>query len=315
MKKFSAKLHQKDQVNVVSTNQFQLSDVDRLEEANIKARTNKNKRWGIVFFICTVISVIFLISLLYQIISVGLPHLNLEFFTNFPSRRPASAGIKAALAGSAWVLSLTALISFPLGVGAAIYLYEYAPKSALTRFLELNIGNLAGVPSIVYGMIGLSIFGNFIGFGRTLITGALTLSLLVLPVIITSSLETLKTVPDSMRQNALALGVTKWQMITGVVLPFAAPGIATSCILAISRGIGEAAPLIVAGAVGIILATPDSLLSQYSVLPIQIYDWTGRPQAQFQAKASAGIIVLLGILLFFNVMAMVIRRKFGKRYE
>lgn len=315
MEEFQAHQNHSDNRALLPKDPPLLSTADKVEAANLKVRKNRNKRWAALFFLCTMISIIFLISLLYQIISIGLPHLNFEFITSFPSRHPASAGIKAALAGSAWVLSLTALISFPLGVGAAIYLYEYAPKNTLTRFLELNIGNLAGVPSIVYGMIGLSIFANFLGFGRTLITGALTLSLLVLPVIITTSMETLKTVPDSMRQNALALGVTKWQMITGVVLPFAAPGIATSCILAISRGIGEAAPLIVAGAVGMILSTPDSLFSQYSVLPIQIYDWTGRPQTDFQAKASAGIIVLLGILLVFNLMAMMIRRKFGKRYE
>lgn len=291
------------------------SPMDQAEIANIEARKRLNNFWKILFMICTVIAVFFLAILLYQILSVGLPHLNLEFLTNFPSRRPSSAGVKAALAGSLWIMGLTALISFPLGVGAAIYLYEYSPKNRLTSFLELNIGNLAGVPSIVYGMIGLSIFGNIFGFGRTLITGALTLSLLILPVIITSSMEALKTVPDSMRQNALALGVTKWQMITGVVLPFAAPGIATACILAISRGIGEAAPLIVAGAVGMILSVPSGIFSQYTVLPIQIYDWTGRPQAEFQDKASAGIIVLLAILLFFNIMAVVIRRKFGKRYE
>lgn len=291
------------------------SNADKLEIANIESRKKMNKAWEILFLLCTVTAVFFLVILLYQILSVGLPHLSLEFLTSYPSRRPGNAGIKAALAGSIWVMGLTALISFPLGVGAAIYLYEYSPKNRLSRFLELNIGNLAGVPSIVYGMIGLSIFGNIFGFGRTLITGALTLSLLILPVIITSSVEALKTVPDSMRQNALALGVTKWQMITGVVLPFAAPGIATACILAISRGIGEAAPLIVAGAVGMILSTPDSIFSQYTVLPIQIYDWTGRPQADFQNKASAGIIVLLAILLFFNIMAVVIRRKFGKRYE
>lgn len=292
-----------------------ISTAEKLEIANIKARKRLNKAWGALFFSCMAIAILFLAALLYQILRVGLPHLSLDFITSFPSRHPANAGIKAALAGSVWIMGLTAVISFPLGVGAAIYLYEYAPRNKLTGFLELNIGNLAGVPAIVYGMIGLSIFGNIFGFGRTLITGALTLSLLILPVIITSSVEALKTVPDSMRQNALALGVTKWQMITGVVLPFAAPGIATACILAISRGIGEAAPLIVAGAVAMILSTPDSLLSQYTVLPIQIYDWTGRPQVDFQDKATAGIIVLLAILLFFNIMAMVIRRKFGKRYE
>lgn len=288
---------------------------EQKETENLQARKRINRIWQALFFSCTVIAMIFLALLLIQILKTGLPHLSLEFITNFPSRKPERAGVRAALAGSLWIMALTAAISFPLGVGAAIYLYEYAPKNRLAHFLNLNISNLAGVPSIVYGMIGLSIFGNLFGFGRTLITGALTLSLLILPVIITSSVEALKTVPDSMRQNALALGVTRWQMITGVVLPFAAPGIATSCILAISRGIGEAAPLIVAGAVGMILSTPKTLFSQYTVLPIQIYDWTGRTQQEFQDKASAGIIVLLAILLSFNALAVLIRKKYGRRYE
>lgn len=301
--------------DIIKTPALQPSPEEVRELANINARKRTNRVWQTVFFICTVIAMLFLVVLLYQILSVGLPHLSWDFLTSFPSRRPGNAGVKAALAGSLWIMVLTALVSFPLGVGAAIYLYEYAPKNKLTRFLELNISNLAGVPSIVYGMIGLSIFANIMGFGRTIITGALTLSLLILPVVITSSVEALKTVPDSMRQNALALGVTKWQMITGVVLPFAAPGIATACILAISRGIGEAAPLIVAGAVGMILSVPDSIFDQYTVLPIQIYDWTGRSISEFHDKASAGIIVLMAILLVFNISAVIIRKKFGRRYD
>lgn len=301
--------------NLKPASGFVLSEEEQRELAGIARRKRTNAIWRGIFFACTIIAMVFLGVLLYQILAAGLPHLSWDFLTSFPSRKPEKAGVKAALAGSVWIMVLTALISFPLGVGAAIYLYEYSPKNKLTRFLELNIGNLAGVPSIVYGMIGLSIFANIMGFGRTILTGALTLSLLILPVIITSSVEALKTVPDSMRQNALALGVTKWQMITGVVLPFAAPGIVTACILAISRGIGEAAPLLVAGAVGMILAVPDSVFDQYTVLPIQIYDWTGRAITEFHSKASAGIIVLMAILLFFNITAVVIRRKFGKRYE
>ncbi len=305
----------KTEPNLKPASGYVLSEEEQRELAGIARRKRTNAIWRGIFFACTIIAMVFLGVLLYQILAAGLPHLSWDFLTSFPSRKPEKAGVKAALAGSVWIMVLTALISFPLGVGAAIYLYEYSPKNKLTRFLELNIGNLAGVPSIVYGMIGLSIFANIMGFGRTILTGALTLSLLILPVIITSSVEALKTVPDSMRQNALALGVTKWQMITGVVLPFAAPGIVTACILAISRGIGEAAPLLVAGAVGMILAVPDSVFDQYTVLPIQIYDWTGRAITEFHSKASAGIIVLMAILLFFNITAVVIRRKFGKRYE
>lgn len=282
---------------------------------NMNRRKGTDKFWKTLFFLCTIVAILFLVVLLWQIFSVGLKHLNWKFLTSFPSRKASRAGIKSALAGSIWITALTALFSFPLGVGAAIYLNEYADKNKFTKFLALNISNLAGVPSIVYGMIGLSIFANIMGFGRSVLTGALTLSLLILPVVITSSIEALKTVPDSLRQNAVALGVTKWQVITGVVLPFAAPGIVTACILAISRGIGESAPLIIAGAVGMILSVPKNIFSQYSVLPIQIYDWTGRPQSEFQEIASSGIIVLLAILLFFNIAAVIIRNKYGKRHE
>ncbi len=282
---------------------------------NINSRKSLNSFWKALFFISTTIGVIFLAILLYQILSVGLKGLTWDFLTSMPSRIASRAGVKAALFGSVFIMLITAVVSFPLGIGSAIYLYEYAPNNKLTRFIQLNIANLAGVPSIVYGMLGLSLFAKTLMLGESILTGGLTLALLILPVIITSSQEALKTVPDSLRQNALALGVTKWQMITGVVLPFAAPGIVTGCILAISRGLGEAAPLIVAGAVGIILKIPTSLMSQYTVLPIQIYDWSGRPQAAFQDIASTGIIVLLTILLSFNALAIVIRNKYGKRYE
>lgn len=285
------------------------------EIKNINARKSWNSFWKVVFFICTTIGVLFLVILMYQILSVGLKNLDWQFLTSMPSRIAKKAGVKAAFFGSLYIMGITAAVAFPLGIGSAIYLYEYAPHNKLTSFIQLNIANLAGVPSIVYGMLGLSLFAKTLMLGESLLTGGLTLALLILPVIITSSQEALKTVPDSLRQNALALGVTRWQMITGVVLPFAAPGIVTGCILAISRGLGEAAPLIVAGAVGIILKIPTSLMSQYTVLPIQIYDWSGRPQAEFQEIASTGIIVLLAILLSFNVLAIVIRNKYGKRYE
>lgn len=286
-----------------------------MEIKNIKARKSLNKIWEVIFFICTTIGMIFLVILLWNVISVGAKHINMAFLKSGSSRFAEKAGVYTALMGSVYIGLLTALIAFPLGIGSAIYLYEYAPKNKITNFINLNISNLAGVPSIVYGMIGLSLFANLFGLGRTLITGALTLSLLILPVIITSSVEALKTVPDSLRQNALALGVTKWQMITGVVLPFAIPNIITGCILAISRGFGEAAPLLVAGAVNLVRKAPTNLFSQYTVMPIQIYEWAGRPQVEFQEIASAGIIVLMAIILSFNAIATAIRLKFGRRYE
>lgn len=282
---------------------------------NINNRKRNNKIWQVLFFLCTAIGILFLIALLWGVFSVGFKHLNADFLRNMPSRSAARSGIKAALVGTLYVMIITAVVSFPLGIGTAIYLHEYASDSKLSRFIKLNIGNLAGVPSIVYGMLGLAIFAKTLMLGESIITGGLTLSLLILPVIVISTQEALKTVPDSLRQNALALGVTKWQMITGVVLPFAAPGIVTGCLLAISRGIGEAAPLMVAGAVGYASFLPGSLKDQYTVLPIQIYDWAGRPQAEFQELASSGIIVLLAIMLFFNIFAVIIRNKYGKRYE
>lgn len=282
---------------------------------NISKRKSRNKVWEVVFFICTLVGMFFLAALLWGVFKDGISRLNLDFLKNLPSRSAAKSGIKSALVGTLYIMLITSAVSFPLGIGSAIYLHEYAPDNKFTRFIKLNIGNLAGVPSIVYGMIGLAIFAKALLLGESLLTGGLTLSLLILPVIIISTQEALKTVPDSLRQNALALGVTKWQMITGVVLPFAAPGIVTGCLLAISRGIGEAAPLMVAGAVGYASFLPSSLLDQYTVLPIQIYDWAGRPQMEFQKIASSGIIVLLIIMLFFNVFAVVIRNKYGKRHE
>lgn len=286
-----------------------------MEVKNIGRRKLVNKIWEMLFFLCTIIGMVFLVILLWRVISVGAKHLNWKFLTSVASTKPAQAGVMTALMGSVWIGLLTAIISFPLGIGSAIYLYEYAPRNRVTDFISLNISNLAGVPSIVYGMLGLSLFATWMKLGTTLITGALTLSLLILPVIITSSFEALKTVPDSLRQNALALGVTKWQMITGVVLPFALPNIITGCILAISRGFGEAAPLIAAGAVNLVRKVPTGLLSKYTVLPIQIYDWAGRPQAEFQEIASTGIIVLMIIILTFNGIATLIRIRYGRRYE
>lgn len=282
---------------------------------NLRVRKIKNIIWKIVFLCATIVGILFLAALLWGILSTGIKNLDWQFLTSLPSRSANKSGVKAALVGSIYILLITALVSFPLGIGTAIYLQEYAKDNKFTRFIKLNIANLAGVPSIVYGMLGLSIFAKTLMLGESVITGGLTLSLLILPVIIISTQEALKTVPDSLRQNALALGVTKWQMITGVVLPFAAPGIVTGCILAISRGVGEAAPLMVAGAVGYASFLPGSPLDQYTVLPIQIYDWASRPQKAFQDIASSGIIVLIVIMLIFNITAVIIRNKYGKRYE
>jgi phosphate transport system permease protein len=205
------------------------------------------------------------------------------------------------------------LIAFPVGTAAAIYLEEYGRKNRLTRLLQLNISNLAGVPSIVYGLLGLGIFAGFFGFGRTLITGSLTMALLILPIIIIASQEALRAVPSSLREAAYGLGATKWEVTWHHVLPSALPGILTGTILAISRAIGETAPLLVAGASGFLLFRPDSLDSNYTVLPMQIYNWTARPQQEFRDLAAAGIIVLLGVLLVMNSLAIIIRQHYSKK--
>lgn len=282
---------------------------------NINKRKMINKIFKTVFLICTLFGIFMLIILMYQILKTGLSSLSFKFITSLPSRFPHKAGIKTAFVGSAWVIGVTALISFPVGVGTAIYLEEYANKNKFNEILQINIANLAGVPSIVYGILGLGVFVKFFNIGRGILTGALTLSLLILPVIIISSQEAIRGVPNSLREGSLALGVSKWQTITGVVLPYSMPGILTGVILAISRALGEAAPLIMVGALGYVAFLPDGLMSAYTTLPIQIFNWTSRPQPEFQNIASAGIIVLMTVLLSANAVAILLRNKYQKRLD
>jgi phosphate transport system permease protein len=215
--------------------------------------------------------------------------------------------VKSALFGTLWLIGLTAAVSIPIGLAAAIYLHEYAQKSRLTRFIELNIANLAGVPSIVYGILGLAVFIRLFDLGRSVIAGALTLSLLILPVVIIAGREALAAVPDSIRQAAFALGATRWQTVRSHVLPAALPGMMTGVILALSRAIGEAAPLIMIGALTFIAFVPDGPMDVFTAMPIQIYNWCDEPDAIFQELAGAGIIVLLGLLLPMNAVAVGIR--------
>jgi len=240
--------------------------------------------------------------------------LNVEFLNRFPSRFPAKAGIKSALFGSLWLISMTAFISVPVGVATAFYLEEYAPKNKLIRFFQINIANLAGMPSIVYGLLGLTIFVRFFNLDRSLWSGSLTLSLLILPVIIIASCEAIRQVPDSIRFGAFALGARRWQVILGQLLPASLPGIMTGVILALSRAIGESAPLIMVGAFSYIAFIPEGPGDPFTALPIQIFNWAGRPQADFHGIAAAGIIVLLGVLFVMNFVAVMIRQKF-QRYK
>ncbi len=275
-----------------------------------------------VAFFSTVVGLVVLIVLLTDVFVDGLPRLNWKFLTSFPSRKAEEAGILPALVGSMMLLILTALFAFPVGVAAGIYLEEYAADNAFTRFIEVNIANLAAVPSIIYGLLGLEVFVRTlrgITGGRSILSGALTMALLILPVIIVSSREALRSVPRSLREAGYALGATKWQVVRDQVLPVAMPGILTGTILALSRAIGETAPLITIGALTYIAFLPPlslrALQSPFTVLPIQIFNWVSRPQEAFHLNAAAAIIVLLALLLSMNATAIYLRNRFQVRFE
>ncbi|RME17090.1 MAG: phosphate ABC transporter permease PstA [Bacteroidetes bacterium] len=263
----------------------------------------------------TIIGVLILSVFLYTIIKEGWDRLNWQFFTSLPSRRPSSAGILVPLLGTLWIMILTSVIAVPLGVAAAIYLEEYGQKNRFASFIEVNIANLAGVPSIIYGLLALEIFVRIMGLGRSLLSGALTLSLLILPIIIVSTREALKSVPKTIREASYALGATKWKTIWNAVLPSAAGGILTGVILAISRAIGETAPLVVIGAMLYITTIPTHPLDDFSVLPIQIYNWLSRPQKGFIENATAAIIVLLAITFLLNGIAIYLRNKWQNKVK
>jgi phosphate transport system permease protein len=261
------------------------------------------------------ILLIALIALLVEVVTQGVPWLDVEFLTGVPSRRAASAGILPALVGSLEIGLMTGLISFPIGVGAAIYLEEYARDTLLTRTLRTNIANLAGVPSIIYGIFGLAIFVRAMGLGRSPLAAGLTLALLIMPIVIIASIEALRAVPDSQREGAYALGATRWQTVRGSVLPAAAPGIVTGIILAMARAIGEAAPIIVIGAASFVTFLPTPLQEGFSILPIQVFQWATRPQADFQGIAAAAILVLLILMVILNVLALVLRVRLSKNIQ
>lgn len=273
-----------------------------------------NRVFKTIFFIATLFALLALGVLFYRIITQGVGYLTPEFFQNFGSRFPEKAGIKAALIGSIWLMCVVAPVSIVLGVGTAIYLEEYAKKNKLNDFIRMNISNLAGVPSVVFGLLGLTIFVRALALGNSILAAGFTMSLLILPVIIVASQEAIRAVPQDVREASYGMGATKWQTITKIVLPSAIPGILTGAILALSRAVGETAPLVVIGIPVIIQFLPENLLSQFTALPMQIYDWAKRPQADFQFVASAGILVLMMFLIIMNSIAVVIRNKFQKRY-
>lgn len=279
----------------------------------LRARKMRGRVFEVVSIAATLVAILVLLVLLTDVFRRGVGALNWEFLTSFPSRIPERAGIKSALVGTLWLMGLTAAFSFPIGVGAAIYLHEYASRSWLTTIIQTNISNLAGVPSIIYGLLGLELFVRAMQLERSVIAGALTMTLLVLPIIIVASQEALRAVPDSIREGSYALGATKIETIWHHVLPLAVPGMLTGTILALSRAIGETAPLITIGALTFVAFLPDSLRSPFTALPIQIFNWISRPQAAFHERAAAAIIVLLVLLLAMNAAAIFLRNKYQRR--
>lgn len=285
-------------------------------QASLQLRIRKLK--GLVFLaLCLAAVAVALAALATLIVDVardGLPRLSWDFINSYPSRFPERAGIKAALYGSAWMIAITIAVALPVGIGAAVYLEEYAGKNWFSTLLEVNISNLAGVPSIIYGLLGLQLFVRAMDLGRSVLAGGLTMALLVLPIIIIASREAIRAVPSSMRDAAYALGATKWQVVRRAVLPYAFSGIMTGNILATSRAMGETAPLITIGALTFVPFVPDGPLSPFTVLPIQIFNWVSRPQAGFHINAAAGIVVLMIMTLGLNLAAILLRNRFQQRW-
>ncbi len=280
----------------------------------MKPRLFRNTFFKYLFLLATGLCLIVLAVLFGRIFIQGLPYLDWQFMNSLPSRKPEEAGIYTALIGTIWLMVVVVPVTMILGVGAAIYLEEYAKKNRFTTFIQVNISNLAAVPSVVYGLLGLTLFVRTFAFGKSVLAAGLTMSLLVLPVIIVSSQEAIRAVPSSFREASYAMGATKWTTIFRVVLPASLPGILTGSILALSRAIGETAPLVVLGIPLFLAFVPNSVFDEFTALPMQIYNWTSRPQDEFHALAAAGIIVLLALLIVMNSVAIMIRNKFSKRY-
>ncbi|WP_054957064.1 phosphate ABC transporter permease PstA [Paenibacillus dakarensis] len=282
------------------------------ETKGITRRRRSDRTLHLVFLVCTSIGIVALMALIVSILVDGLHRLSPEIFTNYPSRIADRSGMKSPIVGTIYLLLLMAPLSFILGVGAAIFLEEYAGKNRWVRLIQLNISTLAGVPSIIYGILGLAIFVRGMGLGRSLLSGVLTMTLLVLPIIIVSAQEALRAVPKNRRNASYALGATKWQTVSRSVLPSAMPGIMTGVILALSRAIGETAPLIMIGALTYVAFLPENLLDSFTVMPIQIFNWVSRPSQDFHDLAASGIILLLIMLFMMNLIAIWLRNKYQK---
>ena len=268
-----------------------------------------------VFVAAILIGVAGLLTLLIDTLIDGLPWLTWHFLTSYASRKPEQAGILAPLAGTAWIMVMTALFTIPVGIATAIFLEEFAGRNWYTRLIQLNISNLAGVPSIIYGLLGLSLFVYSLNMGRSVVAGALTLTLLILPIVIIASQEAIKAVPSGYRDAALAIGATRWQVVKSVVLPEAIPSIMSGVILALSRAIGESAPILMISAIVFLTFVPTGPGDRFTVLPLQIFTWVAQPQAGFRGIAAAAIIVLLVMLLAMNALAIFIRIKYQRQSE
>jgi phosphate transport system permease protein len=275
-----------------------------------RRRLSEASNW--VFLGASLIALGVLAVLTVDTLIKGVPRLNASFFTAFPSRFAAQAGLRSSLIGSAWVLGLTVALVLPVAIGTAIWIEEFAPRNRFMSLVKLNLANLAGVPSIIYGVLGLAVFVRFAGMGPSILAGSLTLFLMILPMTVIASQEALRQVPSSIREGALALGATRWQVVWYQVAPQSLPGIITGVILAISRAAGETAALIMIGAFAFIAFDNHWLTENFTTLPIQIYNWTTRPQEDFRANAAAGIIVLMAIVLTFNLAASILRERYRR---
>jgi phosphate transport system permease protein len=285
-----------------------------MSDRYVKNSRIKDRLFKYFGLFCTFFGLVMLAIFISGILKDGLGRIDWDFITSYPSRIASRAGILSALAGTLWIIVMTALVAIPIGIGAAIYLEEFSKKSWLSRIIELNITNLAGVPSVIYGLLGLEIFGRIFGMGGSILAGSMTLALLILPIIIVATRESIKAVPKSLREASFALGASKWQTVKNTVVPAAGSGIITGIIIALSRAIGEAAPLIVVGALAYVPFIPESPTSEFTVLPIQIFNWVSRPQEEFLINASAGIIILLCITFLLNSIAVYLRIKRSVRY-
>ena len=275
----------------------------------------KDQLFKYVAMLCTGLCLFALAVLLIDIASKGLGRINWSFFTNLPSRHFHESGIYTALAGMAGLLFFTILTALPIGILSGIYLQEYGVKNRFARFVEINISNLAGVPSVIYGILGLQIFVRMAGFGNSILAGSFTLALLIMPIVIVATREAIKAVPNSLREASYGMGATKWQTTSRIVLPAAWGGVLTGVILSISRAMGETAPLIVIGALVYVPFIPEGPLDQFTSLPIQIFNWTTRPQQGFIINAAAGIIVLLAFTLLLNSIAIILRNRWYNKVK